>query len=61
MKMNIELGYVFVIFNELIDDEVFWKGCEGCINYDILVVKNCKFCICIVMFYDLVLYEEDII
>ena len=32
MKMNTELGYVPVTFNELTDDEAFWKGCEGCIN-----------------------------
>ena len=29
MKMNTELGYVPVTFNELTDDESFWKGCEG--------------------------------
>ena len=40
MKMNTELGYVPVTFNELTDDESFWKGCEGCINHDILVAKN---------------------
>ena len=44
MKMNTELGYVPVTFNELTDDEAFWKGCEGCINHDILVAKNRKFC-----------------
>ncbi len=32
MKMNTELGYVPVTFNELTDDEAFWKGCEGCTN-----------------------------
>ena len=39
MKMNTELGYVPVTFNELTDDDAFWKGCEGCINHDILVAK----------------------
>ena len=34
MKMNTELGYVPVTFNELTDDEAFWKGCEGCINHE---------------------------
>ena len=52
MKMNTELGYVPVTFNELTDDEAFWKGCEGCINHDILVAKNRKFCICTAMLYD---------
>ena len=40
MKMNTELGYVPVTFNELTDDESFWKGCEGCINHDILKAKT---------------------
>ena len=52
MKMNTELGYVPVTFNELTDDEAFWKGCEGCTNHDILVAKNRKFCICTAMLYD---------
>ena len=59
MKMNTELGYVPVTFNELTDDEAFWKGCEGCINHDILVAKNRKFCICTAMLYDPKLHEED--
>jgi GNAT superfamily N-acetyltransferase len=59
MKMNTELGYVPVTFNELTDDESFWKGCEGCINHDILVAKNRKFCICTAMLYDPNLHEED--
>ena len=36
MKLNSRLGYVPVTFSELTDDETFWKGCEGCCNYDIL-------------------------
>ena len=52
MKMNTELGYVPVTFNELTDDDAFWRGCEGCINHDILVAKKRKFCICTAMLYD---------
>lgn len=52
MKMNTELGYVPVTFNELTDDESFWRGCEGCINHPILKEKNRKFCICTAMLYD---------
>ena len=37
---------------QLTDDESFWKGCEGCINHDILKAKNRKFCICTAMLYD---------
>ena len=35
MKMNTQLGYVPVSFNQLTDDDAFWRGCEGCINHDI--------------------------
>ena len=52
MKMNTELGYVPVTFNELTDDESFWRGCEGCTNHHILVEKERKFCICTAMLYD---------
>lgn len=52
MKMNTELGYVPVTFNELTDDEAFWRGCEGCTNHHILKEKERKFCICTAMLYD---------
>lgn len=29
MKMNTQLGYHPVTFNDLTDDESFWRGCEG--------------------------------
>lgn len=52
MKMNTALGYVPVSFNQLTDDDAFWHGCEGCVNHDILVAKQRKFCICTGMLYD---------
>lgn len=52
MKMNTQLGYVPVSFNQLTDDDAFWRGCEGCVNHDILVAKNRRFCICTGMLYD---------
>lgn len=52
MKMNTQLGYVPVSFNQLTDDDAFWRGCEGCTNHDILVAKDRKFCICTGMLYD---------
>ena len=52
MKMNTQLGYVPVSFNQLTDDDAFWRGYEGCVNHDILVAKNRKFCICTGMLYD---------
>lgn len=59
MKMNTELGYVPVTFNELTDDAAFWKGCEGCINHGILMDKNRKFCICTAMLYDPAAHKEE--
>jgi GNAT superfamily N-acetyltransferase len=52
MKINTELGYRPVTFSELTDDEEFWKGCESCINHDILVRTNRKYCLCTGMLYD---------
>lgn len=36
MRMNTQLGYKPVTFSDLTDDEAFWRGCEGCINVDVL-------------------------
>lgn len=52
MKMNMQLGYDPVSFNQLTDDEAFWRGCEGCTNHEILQLKERKFCICTGMLYD---------
>jgi predicted GNAT superfamily acetyltransferase len=52
MKMNTQLGYKPVTFAELTDDEAFWRGCEGCINHDVLLRTNRKYCICTAMLYD---------
>ena len=52
MKMNTELGYQPVTFADLTDDEAFWRGCEGCVNVDVLHRTNRKFCICTAMLYD---------
>lgn len=52
MKINSELGYKPVTFSELTDDEQFWKGCQSCINYDILMRTNRKHCLCTGMLYD---------
>ena len=52
MKMNTRLGYVPVSYNQLTDDDAFWRGCEGCCNHEILVAKERKFCICTGMLYD---------
>ena len=52
MKMNTQLGYLPVTFNDLTDDESFWRGCEGCINADVLHRTNRRYCICTAMLFD---------
>lgn len=52
MKMNTQLGYQPVTFADLTDDESFWRGCEGCVNKDILHRTGRKFCICTAMLFD---------
>ena len=52
MAMNTQLGYHPVTFAELTDDESFWRGCEGCINVDVLKRTGRKYCICTGMLYD---------
>lgn len=52
MKINSELGYEPVTYSELTQDEAFWAGCKSCINYEILMSKDRKNCMCTAMLYD---------
>jgi GNAT superfamily N-acetyltransferase len=52
MAMNTQLGYKPVTFADLTTDETFWKGCEGCINVDVLKRTDRKYCICTGMLFD---------
>ena len=52
MTMNTQLGYHPVTFNDLTDDEAFWRGCQGCINHDVLERTGRKFCICTALLFD---------
>lgn len=52
MKLNTDHGYIPVTFAQLTDDESFWKGCKGCINHDVLVRTDRRYCICTGMLYD---------
>lgn len=49
MKINSGLGYKPVTFSELTDDDQFWKGCETCPYYDILVRTKRDDCLCTAM------------
>lgn len=52
MKMNFELGYRPVTFDELTDDPAFWRGCESCVNFDILQRNGGHKCLCTGLLYD---------
>jgi hypothetical protein len=52
MKINSDLGYKPVTFSELTQDDAFWKGCQSCVNYDILTRTHRKNCLCTGMMYD---------
>lgn len=52
MKINSELGYEPVTYSELTQDETFWAGCKSCVNYEILMSKERKNCMCTAMLYD---------
>lgn len=52
MKINSELGYRPVTYSELTDDQDFWKGCQSCVNYDILMRTQRTKCLCTAMIFD---------
>ena len=52
MKINSDLGYEPVTYSELTTDEEFWKGCRSCVNYEILMSKERKNCMCTAMLFD---------
>ena len=51
MKINSKMGYKPVIYSELTQDDQFWDGCKNCINYDILMTKERKNCLCTAMLF----------
>ena len=52
MKMNYSLGFRPVPFSLLTDDPEFWKGCQGCRNYQILEANDHRMCLCTGLLYD---------
>ncbi len=59
MKLNSELGYRPVTFAQLTDDAAFWKGCESCVNFDILQRNGSRMCLCTGMLYDPEEHKND--
>lgn len=51
MKMNANLGFNTVTFNEIPQQKEFWQGCKSCVNYNILEQKHYKNCLCTAMLY----------
>ena len=52
IKLNTEMGFQPVTFSEITQDPKFWKGCEGCVNFDVLQKMKRKNCLCTAMKYD---------
>ncbi|MBK5277278.1 MAG: GNAT family N-acetyltransferase [Bacteroidia bacterium] len=52
MKINSDLGYEPVTYSQLTTDEQFWKGCQSCVNYEILMSKGRENCMCTAMLFD---------
>ncbi len=59
MKMNHELGYRPVTFDQLTTDAAFWRGCESCVNYDILQRNGGHKCLCTGLLYDPAEHRDD--
>lgn len=52
MKMNNNLGYKPVPFNELTSDYEFWYGCSTCPHYKTLMDNNKTYCLCTGLLYE---------
>jgi hypothetical protein len=52
MRINSGLGYEPVTYSELTSDEKFWKGCQSCVNFEILQSKEYKNCLCTAMLFN---------
>ncbi len=61
LKINNELGYRPVTFEQLTDDPAFWRGCQTCVNYDVLQRTDFKRCICTAMLYDPVEHPDEVL
>ncbi len=52
MKINADLGYRAASYAKLTTDAAFWKGCESCVNFDILQRTHGTVCLCTGMIFD---------
>lgn len=51
IKMNTGLGFERVTYDQLTNDPKFWKGCDTCPNYHVLLANEGKTCHCIGLLY----------
>ena len=58
MKINSDMGYRPVTYSQITEDEKFWKGCQSCVNYQILVSKERKNCLCTALLYEPAQHEQ---
>jgi len=58
MKINTALGFYPTAFSDMPTDKAFWKGCESCVNHDILQRTQGKLCLCTAMRFDPALKEK---
>ena len=61
LKINNELGYRPVTFEQLTQDPAFWRGCQTCVNYDVLQRTDFKRCICTAMLYDPAEHPDEVL
>lgn len=52
MRINNQLGYKPVTYTQLTKDEKFWAGCQSCVNFEVLTMKNHTNCLCTAMIFD---------
>lgn len=52
LYMNYKLGFRPVTFDVLTKDKMFWKGCESCVNYDVLRRYGGSKCLCTALLWD---------
>ena len=52
LYMNYKLGFRPVTFDVLTKDQQFWRGCESCVNYDVLRRYGGSKCLCTALLWD---------
>ncbi|NMM49024.1 GNAT family N-acetyltransferase [Marinigracilibium pacificum] len=52
LKINSNLGYKPVTFDQLPQTDEFWDGCKQCKNHDVLMRTGRKHCLCTGMVYN---------